>query len=74
MGGMALGSWLSSRYSSRWKNLLLGYAAAEGAIGLFALVFHQRFDSLVHYSYASIIPGLGSPLAVNHANGWLPLC
>jgi len=24
MGGMAAGSWFCSRYSSRWKNLLLG--------------------------------------------------
>src|SRR6266581_2687426 len=34
MGGMALGSWISSRYSLRWKNLLVGYALAEGLIGL----------------------------------------
>jgi spermidine synthase len=34
MGGMALGSWLCSRYSGRWLNLLIGYAVAEGAIGL----------------------------------------
>ena len=37
MGGMALGSWFCSRYSGRWLNLLIGYAVAEGAIGLLAL-------------------------------------
>ena len=40
MGGMALGSWLCSRYSGRWLTLLIGYAVAEGAIGLLARVFH----------------------------------
>ena len=39
MGGIALGSWFCSRYSVRWNNLLLGYALAEGVIGLFALCF-----------------------------------
>ena len=26
MGGMAIGAWLASRYSMRWKRLILGYA------------------------------------------------
>ncbi len=64
MGGMALGSWLCSRYSVRWKNLFLGYAAAEGIVGLFALFFHTAFDGLVTFSFSSVIPLLGSPTAV----------
>jgi predicted membrane-bound spermidine synthase len=63
MGGMALGSALCSRYSLRWKNLLVGYAIAEGLIGLFALVFHDAFDLTVRHSYATIIPQLGSTAA-----------
>jgi predicted membrane-bound spermidine synthase len=43
MGGMALGSWLVSRFTQRIRNLLLGYAIAEGAIGLMALLFHRVF-------------------------------
>jgi len=65
MGGMALGSYLCGRYSSRWKNLLLGYALAEGIIGLLALGFHNVFDEAVQLSYTAIIPNLGSPIAVN---------
>jgi spermidine synthase len=64
MGGIALGSWICGRYSLRWKDLLLGYALAEGAIGLFALVFHPVFDQAVQFSFASIIPNLASPLAI----------
>ncbi|MGH9576977.1 MAG: hypothetical protein ACRD3R_06025, partial [Terriglobales bacterium] len=61
MGGMAAGSWLSSRWSSRWPNLLLGYAIAEGIIGLCALVFHQAFVAMNQFAYDTVIPGLGSP-------------
>ncbi len=56
MGGMALGSWVCSRYSGRWKNLLIGYALVEGAIGLFAMIFHTVFDRAVQISYTAIIP------------------
>src|SRR5512136_531467 len=49
MGGMAIGSWICSKYSSRWKNLLIGYALTEGIIGLFALIFHNAFVSAVEF-------------------------
>ena len=61
MGGMALGSWICSKYSIRWKNLLLGYAVTEGIIGLCALIFHQAFAYAIEISYSSIIPQLGNP-------------
>ncbi|HXF67793.1 MAG TPA: hypothetical protein VNK67_13995 [Burkholderiales bacterium] len=63
MGGMALGSWLCSRYSGRWRNLLLGYAAAEAVIGVFALVFHRLFVEVTDFAYDTAMPALGSPLA-----------
>src|SRR5512133_2759921 len=56
MGGMAFGSWMCSRYSVRWKNLLIGYALAEALIGLFAILFHTVFDQAVRISYTAIIP------------------
>lgn len=64
MGGMALGSWLASRYSGRWCNLLLGYAAAEAVIGAFALVFHRLFVGATDYAYDTVMPALGTPFAV----------
>jgi spermidine synthase len=65
MGGMAIGSWICSRYSIRWRNLLLGYAAAEAVIGLCALVFHRIFVAGTDLAYDFIMPGLGNPVAVN---------
>jgi spermidine synthase len=65
MGGMALGSWFCSRYSMRWKNLLIGYALAEGLIGLFALLFHTVFDQAVQISYTAVIPLFDSAAVVN---------
>src|SRR6267142_3904466 len=43
MGGMALGAWGASRWSARWKDLLLAYALVEAVIGIAALVFHAAF-------------------------------
>ncbi|MBA4373417.1 MAG: spermidine synthase [Thermodesulfovibrio sp.] len=70
MGGMALGSYLSSRYMGRWRNLFLGYALAEGAIGLSALLFHEVFEKAVSFSFNTAIPALSSPATVN-AYKWL---
>jgi predicted membrane-bound spermidine synthase len=65
MGGMAVGSWISSRWSHRWRNLLLAYAIAEGVIGLLGVVFHQVFVAGTGFAYEAIIPALGgSPAAV----------
>ncbi|MHB8844273.1 MAG: spermine/spermidine synthase domain-containing protein [Nitrospirota bacterium] len=64
MGGLALGSWICSRHSSRWTGLLRGYALAEGLIGLFAMAFHTVFDAAVQTSYGEIIPLVGNPAAV----------
>jgi spermidine synthase len=64
MGGMAIGSWLCSRYSGNWRNLLLGYAAAEAAIGICALLFHKVFVGATDLAYDSVMPALGSAAAV----------
>lgn len=64
MGGMALGSWICGRYSGRWTRLLLGYAATEAVIGLFAFTFHGVFDRAVNFSYSTAIPMLGGTASV----------
>src|SRR6266478_112718 len=62
MGGMAIGSWLCSRGSAGWGNLLRGYALAEGLIGLAALSFHPIFVAATDLAYASILPALGGEI------------
>jgi MFS family permease len=64
MGGMALGAWLASRWSTRLGNLLSTYAWVEAAIGLAALVFHEIYVALTQASLEHIIPALATPLAV----------
>ena len=65
MGGLAIGSALSARFSHRWKNLLLGYALVEGIIGLFALLFHQVFVGTTELAFDTLIPMFGgSPFMV----------
>lgn len=64
MAGLAAGSYISSRYSLRWQNPLRVYAFAEGAIGVFALAFHEIFSSAISVSYSSVIPQLRSPALI----------
>jgi len=59
MGGLALGSWLCSRWSGGWNNLLRGYALAEALTGLAALAFHRVFVGATEAAYTSILPALG---------------
>ncbi|HLO24860.1 MAG TPA: hypothetical protein VK187_02015, partial [Geobacteraceae bacterium] len=65
MGGMAIGSALCSKYSWRWRNVLAGYAIAEGCIGVGALVFHTVFNGSVNFAFTTIIPALASPGTIN---------
>jgi predicted membrane-bound spermidine synthase len=70
MGGMALGSWLCSRFSGGWKNLLVGYALAEAAIGACALAFHPLFVAATNAAFDSVLPALGSEFAAT----WFKWC
>jgi spermidine synthase len=60
MGGMALGAGLCARFSTRIRNPLAAYAAVEAVIGLCALVFHELFLAATNWSYATVLPALGS--------------
>lgn len=64
MGGMAIGAWLSAKYSSRWPNTLQAYAIAEGIIGVFGLFFHGTFERATDLAYATILPALVNPFAI----------
>lgn len=70
MGGMAIGAWLASRYSPHWRRLILGYAAVEGLIGLFGLIFHPAFVAYTGFSQETVLPALSNP-SVAHAWQWL---
>ncbi len=67
MGGMALGSALASRLTLRLPNLLRGYAAVEGLIGLAGLAFHPGFVGASGFLHGSILPALASPEAITAA-------
>ena len=70
MGGMALGSWVCSQFSSNWKNLLLGFAIIEGVIGIAALLFHNVFDAAIQVAYDIVLPNIGSPFLA-HSFKWI---
>jgi len=70
MGGMALGSWVSSHSSWRWPNLLLAYALVELVIGLLGIVFHGIFVRTIDFAFVTALPAVQSPLLAD-AIKWL---
>jgi predicted membrane-bound spermidine synthase len=60
MGGMALGSTLVARWSTRLRQLLLAYVIVEGMIGAFGLVFHRVFIAVSEYSLDTLVPAMSS--------------
>src|SRR5512140_2858335 len=64
MGGMAIGSALASRGSTRFKQPLLAYAIVELLVGVLALCFDREFRAILHWSFESVIPALSSPASL----------
>lgn len=58
LGGMSLGAALVSRRSEGLRNPLLGYAAIELVVGLLGLVFHDVYEAVTAFAYASVFPVL----------------
>jgi spermidine synthase len=69
MGGMALGSWLVARYSTRFRQLLWGYLLVEAVIGIFGVSFNRMFVAATDFSFTTVIPALSSALAI-HGYKW----
>lgn len=65
MGGLAIGSFLASRYSLKWKNLFIAYALAEGIIGVLALFFHETFTFLIETSFHHVFKHLGTSFSID---------
>ena len=65
MGGMALGSWITARYSAKIQNLLLNYAKVEMIIGLFGLSFHFIYLQVTDFAYSSVIPKIFSAQGID---------
>lgn len=58
MGGMAVGAWLVSRWSSKVRRPLLAYALIEVAIGLLGLSFDGIYQGLTGWAYTHLMPML----------------
>lgn len=58
MGGMALGSWLVSRFSLRFSRLIGIYAIVEALIAIAGLGFHPLFNVYTEFSQTIVLPAL----------------
>ena len=57
-GGMALGAWLVSRWSSSVRRPLLAYALIEVLIGLLGLFFDGIYQGITGWAYDQLLPML----------------
>lgn len=69
MGGMALGAWLVSRWSSRVRRPLLAYALIEVLIGLLGLCFDGIYQGITGWAYGHLLPML--PAGQLQSTRWL---
>ena len=54
LGGMSAGALTVSRWSDRLKQPLWAYAAIEFGIGYLGLIFHDMFQAVTGWAYASV--------------------
>src|SRR6187431_388924 len=69
MGGLALGSWIASRWIRTVGSAVLAYAAIEAVIGVMGLLFHPAFVSYTGFSQETALPALSGEGLV-HAYQW----
>jgi predicted membrane-bound spermidine synthase len=60
LSGMAIGSMAAADVSARLARPLLWYAAAEGALAVFGLLFHPLYVVVSHASFEALFPAIGS--------------
>ena len=61
LGGMAIGSLLTAKWSDRIRAPLLWYALAEAVIGFCALRFHSAFIHVTQAAYDHWLPAKSVP-------------
>jgi spermidine synthase len=56
IGGMALGAWLTGRFTHRISAPLVAYAVVELVVGVVSLLFHRLFVGATDWAYAVLLP------------------
>lgn len=70
VGGLALGAWLTGRFSERIKHPIMVYAAVEAAVAVIAFLFQRVFETASAWATSSFLPAMcGEPGAC--AASWL---
>lgn len=59
LGGMSLGAHLVGQRSARLRAPLLWYAGVEIVVGIIALFFHELYQGVTGWAYASVFPAAG---------------
>jgi predicted membrane-bound spermidine synthase len=70
VGGLALGAWLTGRWSERIRQPILAYALVEAGVGIMAFAFQGVFESVSAWATSTFLPAMcGAPGPCSA--GWL---
>jgi spermidine synthase len=62
VGGLALGAWLTGRFSERLKHPIMLYAAVEAAVAAIAFSFQRVFENASAWATSTFLPAMcGEP-------------
>ncbi|TWO69065.1 spermine synthase [Caenimonas sedimenti] len=62
VGGLALGAWLTGRFSERIRRPILAYAIIEAAVAALAFSFHGIFENVSAWAASEFLPAMcGAP-------------
>lgn len=71
VGGLALGAWLTGRFSERIRSPILLYAAIEAAVAVGAFSFQRVFEKVSAWAAADLLPAACAAAGPCMASWWL---
>jgi predicted membrane-bound spermidine synthase len=71
VGGLALGAWLTGRFSERIRSPILLYAAIEAAVAIIAYSFQGVFEKVSAWAAADLLPSACAAAGPCMATWWL---
>jgi predicted membrane-bound spermidine synthase len=71
VGGLALGAWITGRFSERIRHPILWYAAIEAAVAVAAFSFQAIFEQVAAWASGALLPALCAAPGPCGASWWI---
>ena len=71
VGGLALGAWMTGRFSERIRQPILWYAAIEAAVAVTAFAFQGVFEDVCAWASSEVLPAMCTAPGPCMASWWI---